>query len=432
MPRPVPPFQNSGLIWALVAVLGVFGPPAAELRTEEPDLNRKVEILAAELASLREQLTVPETDEQIPQARGLGPAAAKVYGVQQGLSIGGYGEFYFGAPVEEKAASGARNTADFYRFVAYIGYKFSDSILLNTELEWEHGGSEVSVEFSYLDFLISPAFSIRAGSVLVPMGITNQRHEPTVYRGNFRPEIERRIIPTTWGEMGVGAYGSLGGVAHYSAYVLNGFDAAGFGAEGVRGGRQKAQEATFEDIGGVLALEFSGGDDAWNLGASAYYGQADQGRFTDASGALIEVTNRIAEAHLRLHHRGLEVRALYVTSDLDGVRALLDSPEWSGSAVVPTAQEGWYVEAAYDLAPTLWGREDLQLSPWLRYESFDLQERVPSGLVADDALAQGRLSLGLEFRPDHQVVLKAEYVHKSHDASSALSDEIRVGAGFIY
>ena len=44
------------------------------------------------------------------------------------------------------------------RVVAYLGYKFNDWIVFNTEIEFEHGSTEnegsVSVEFATLDFLL--------------------------------------------------------------------------------------------------------------------------------------------------------------------------------------------------------------------------------------------------------------------------------------
>jgi hypothetical protein len=417
------------IVFCAAAALSIL--PQTAFGADE-ELTKKVDILASELANLREQLTVPETDAQLPKIHGLGPAASKIYGVQQGLSIAGYGEFYFGAPIEDTAETGATNVADVYRFIAYIGYKFNDRILVNSEVEWEHGGSQVSVEFSYLDFLFSDEFNIRAGNFLIPMGITNLRHEPTVYRGNFRPEVERRIIPSTWREMGVGAYGTVGQQAHYSAYLVNGLDASGFDSSGARGGRQKGQEASFEDVAGVFALDFTGSDDSWALGASAFYGQADQNAFTDAAGENIDVTHTIAEAHAQLKRNGFDLKALFAYSDTDGAGDLLASPDWDGATVVPERQVGWYVEAAYDVAPSLLGRDSVELSPWVRYEDFNLQDRVPTGLTADDSFAQQLLSVGLDFKPDPQVVIKAEYVHKTNDASTALSDEIRVGAGFIY
>ena len=68
------------------------------------------------------------------------------------------------------------STVDVYRFVPYIGYKFTDNIILNTEIEFEHGGvadgngGEVIVEFMYLDFLLNKELNIRIGNFLVPVG----------------------------------------------------------------------------------------------------------------------------------------------------------------------------------------------------------------------------------------------------------------------
>ena len=59
---------------------------------------------------------------------------------------------------------------------------------------------------------------------------------------------ERRIIPTTWRENGVGVLGSVGPFA-YRAYLLNGLDATGFSPEGLRGGRQKGSRALASDFG---------------------------------------------------------------------------------------------------------------------------------------------------------------------------------------
>ena len=39
--------------------------------------------------------------------------------------------------------------------------------------------------------------------MLIPMGITNEYHEPTLFNGVERPSIASVIIPTTWREIGV-------------------------------------------------------------------------------------------------------------------------------------------------------------------------------------------------------------------------------------
>ena len=106
---------------------------------------------------------------------------------------------------------------DFHRFVLLFGHSFSDRIKFWSELEVEHalveGGEEsgeVALEQAYLDFLITPAFNIRAGMMLTPVGIINERHEPPSFNGVERPFVETVIIPTTWRELGFGLTGDFG------------------------------------------------------------------------------------------------------------------------------------------------------------------------------------------------------------------------------
>ena len=78
---------------------------------------------------LREMLVLPETAE-LKSCYGLGPAASKVYGLNRGLSIGGYGEADYGVILDNK--DGNSNQSDFQRFVLYVGYKFNDWIVVNS------------------------------------------------------------------------------------------------------------------------------------------------------------------------------------------------------------------------------------------------------------------------------------------------------------
>jgi hypothetical protein len=138
---------------------------------------------------------------------GFGPAAAKVYKIQQGVSIGGYGEVLyenFAAERENDTASGVTDQFDALRAIVYVGYKFNDRLLFNSELEWEHGttsqGGEASIEFAYLDYMLTPNFGFRGGLLLPPMGLVNELHEPPIFLGTTRPATEQAIIPSTWRE----------------------------------------------------------------------------------------------------------------------------------------------------------------------------------------------------------------------------------------
>src|SRR5436309_1088717 len=67
-------------------------PEQPEPKVEE--LERREKILTDEVRRLRESLVIPETTE-LKSVYGQGPAASKVYGIERGLSIGGYGETNF-------------------------------------------------------------------------------------------------------------------------------------------------------------------------------------------------------------------------------------------------------------------------------------------------------------------------------------------------
>ena len=69
---------------------------------------------------------------------------------------------------------------------------------------------ELELEQAYLDFLVTPALNFRAGMMLVPVGIINERHEPPVFHGVERPFVDTVIVPTTWFEAGAGIHGAFG------------------------------------------------------------------------------------------------------------------------------------------------------------------------------------------------------------------------------
>lgn len=413
---------------AVPSVAAAAVPSEAPAASTDAGADARIDALAAEITRLKEQLVVPET-EALRSQYGLGPAASKVYGQNKGLSIGGYGEFYFGHALGD-AEKRAPHSGDVYRFVTYLGYKFDDRLVMNTELEFEHAttepnvqngeGGAVSVEFSYLDFLLSPYANLRAGLVLMPVGFVNEMHEPTTYRGNFRPSVERQIIPTTWREAGIGLHGVLPAGLSYDAYVVNGLSAAGFGEKGVRGGRQAGNHFVWEDKALVLRLDYTL-DDLLLVGGSFYTGGADQ----DPTGDT-EIKHTLFEGHVQVRSHGLQLRGLFARNKTEGAEVV-------PKVDVPEAQQGFYAELTYDLMPVLSPGSRFGLRPFARFEKFDLNAEVSAGQTKDKKLDQSELAAGLEFLPHADVVVKAEFNNKSNaDKDSDPTREIRLGAGFIF
>ncbi len=354
------------------------------------ELDRKTDVLAGAVEKIRTQLFIPDEVEYKSQY-GLGPAASKIYKVNKGLSIGGYGEANYQTIVDDK--SGKSDSADFGRLVIYLGYKFTDNILFNSEIEFEHGttgsGAEdkgsVSVESAALDFFFDPMVNARAGMVLIPMGFINPIHEPTFFFGNNRPEVERRIIPSTWREVGVGLFGELAPGLTYTIYGINGMNAADFTSSGIRSGRQSASKAKAEDLAFVGRFDYALPQvPGVTIGASAYLGNSGQNQiFTGQNqifnGQQVDVFTQLYEGHVQVKYRGLEFRALGSWGRI-GDAAVLSAAK---GETIGSENYGWYTEVGYDVMPHLFADSTQYLAPFFRYERFDTIASAPNGFADD-------------------------------------------------
>lgn len=446
----------------VVLALGAVRPASAQdVEQRMRDLRERVEILEERLArqdttglaELRRQIDALTRElermqlgsDVVPRADtsqyGLGPAASKVYRVADGVSIGGYGEVLYqrySGEREDGTPSGVPDQLDALRAIVYVGYKFNDRLLFNSEIEVEHGSTgqagSVSLEFAYLDLWISDALGFRGGLLLVPMGFINELHEPPIFLGATRPETERRIIPTTWRENGFGVFGSAAGLS-YRAYLVNGLDAvggasskaSGFSDEGLRGGRQKGSKAVAEDFAGVVRVDYEGLL-GLTVGGSAYYGESGHNRVT-TTGDELQVRTLLYESHLGYRGYGFDVRGLLAVAAVDQAAELNDILGLAGAGSVGELMVGWYAQAGYDVLRGA-GLVD-QLIPYVRYESLDTQRQVPASFTADPANATSILTVGAEWKPVENAVLKADYQIRTNDASTGLN-RLNVALGYLF
>ena len=403
------------------------------------ELERKLAVLAEELQALRageqaEPTPTPAPDQPAPEgATGLAPAAAKVYAKQRGVSIGGYGEMMYenyDGTRDDGAPSGTRDQIDLLRAVLYFGYKFNDHIVFNSEIEYEHattkdGKGEVSAEFAYLDFLFKDYFNVRAGLVLVPVGIVNEIHEPPTYLGVKRPGADSVIMPTTWREPGVGVHGEFG-LFSYQAYLLDGLDSKGFSASsGLRNGRQSGAKASAEDLAVALRLDLTG-IPGLLAGVSFYQGDSGQDRTVD--GAPFDGTVTLYDLHADWKWRGLWMRGVWSSVEID------DAEEISilNNQAIGSKLQGWYAEAGYDVLSLLdAGKQSLY--PYARYERYDTQKEVAPGFQSQVTGANDRTatSYGLMYLPIPQVAIKAEYQDLKNQAGTGV-DQFNAAISYLF
>lgn len=406
------------------------------------EIQRQLDAISREIEALKLGQDVVVTVEERGRF-GLGPAASRVYQVQQGVSLGGYGEMLyenFASQRQNGTPAGKTDQLDFLRAVVYLGYKFNDQILFNSEIEYEHastaGAGSVSLEFAYLDFFISSFLGVRAGLVLAPMGFINEQHEPNTFLGTTRPETERRIIPSTWRENGAGIFGQAGPL-EFRAFVINGLDAVsggssgatGFTAEGLRGGRQRGSKAVAEDLAAVARLDYV------NLigllaGTSIYIGNSGQGATSPADpAAKIGALTTIWEGRVQYRARGFDLRALGTLAWVDDVRSLNAAQGFTGSESIGERMYGAYVQMGYDVLRHLPTRN--RLLPYLRLERINTQLRVPVGFDSNPASDETIVTVGAQWLPIQQVVLKADYQFRSDEASQGIN-QFNLALGYVF
>ena len=399
-------------------------------------LEEQIKVLADEIEAIKSaSVTEPPVYET---EFGVAPAASKIYRVDQGVSFGGYGELLI-ANVKEDS----HDIVDNLRLVLYNGYKYNDHIVFNSEIEFEHGttgsnkdgkAGSASVEFALIDFLISDEFNLRAGLLLTPFGIVNEIHEPTTFYGVGRPEVERRIIPSTWRESGAGAHGTFdlgsGGELSYRAYAMSSADARGFKASDNRSLRIKGNRARFDDIAFVGRLEYDP-IPGLKIGGSMFYGNTGQDE--EVNGQTIDGLFQMYEVDAQFQYAGLDLRALSVWTMLDDAALINQLNEYEGNKSVGEEQSGWYVLGAYNIFSALnSGSKYLEyLAPFFRYEKFDTQEKVPVGYERDPANERTQYTFGINYKPIPNVVIKAEYQNLDNAADEA-TDQFNFGLGYVF
>lgn len=391
------------------------------------------------------EIDLPPETEAPPE--DVAPVTDPVRGLQEErfrrarkTSIGGYGELHYNLVDPEGAPATAQ--LDLHRFVVFIAHRFNDEIRFYSEVEIEHAFAadgapgEVGIEQAYVEWDLAKRLALRAGVVLVPMGIVNQWHEPPVFNGVERPALAKSIIPTTWREGGVGIFGSLDDGLRYELYLISALDPMGFSAgSGLRGGRQHVAQARADGLALTGRLEWEPGLGTV-LGGAFYAGTAGPNAdLFDTVGneldLLIPVVGGAVDARTR---RGaVEARAVltgFAVGDTAELRDAVDADANAGPDVGSVILGG-YAELGYDL---LWSlRKTQQLIGFARFERYDTMFRVKGRdrTASDDARGVSDYVVGLSYRPLSALVFKADFILRNPDGDGH-ARLFNLGVGYMF
>jgi len=339
----------------------------------------------------------------------------------------GYMDFHFNKP------EGLPGELDFHRFVLLFHHSFSPRVRFVGELEVEHAfvegledAGELELEQAYVDFLLSRSFNVRAGMMLVPIGIINERHEPPVYNGVERPFVDTVIVPSTWFEGGAGIHGEIGRGLRYRVFVMAPLNALEFNAdEGIREGRQKGSRANVRNFATTGRAEYVG-IPGLTVGASFWTGDSS------FEAPRLDATVHIGEADARYQRDRLELRAQFAQVAIRDAGRLNDAIQGlTGiSPNVARALRGFYAEAGY----RVWNQgSPRDLVAFVRYENFDTQYRMPSGFQRLPQFDRDAIVAGATYYPDPDIALKFDYVRlRSQSQIVRNTNTVNVGLGWWF
>jgi hypothetical protein len=357
-----------------------------------------------------------------------------------------------------------RKTIAIPRAVLALDYKFNPKWILSMEIEFEAGGvgvetelessengeyetemesgGEVALEQFHITRLIHPAFNIRAGHMVLPVGLTNSHHEPIFFFGTKRPEGETTIIPSTWHETGIEFFGSLGknrAKFNYQAMVVTGLNADGFGRDAwVADGKQGLfEEDNFTSPAYVARVDYVGIPNL-RIGASGYdchdTGSNADKTYKYAKVGKVPVGIITGDAQYMSKRWAVRANVIYgYVGNAAGVSSVVLSNKsgYHSSSMRKVAKNSlaYGVEGGYNIK-NFW--------PFVRYEYFNSQERGAAGQTMDPRCQVSKWSGGVNWRVLPTLVIKADYstrqigTRKIFGTSSYNSEnEFSIGLAYI-
>ena len=354
------------------------------------------------------------------------------------ISIGGYAQVDYNQVVDPDFRK--NGVLDVHRMVMTFGYKFNKRTSFFTEIEYEHV-KEVFVEQAFLRYKINDFINFKGGLLLIPMGIINERHEPNIFHGVERPNVDKTIVPTTWREIGAGFAGRFDDLSlKYQLYLVNsfnGYDGSGKfdGKNGLRKGRQKGAKSFMSSPNISAKVDYYGLANL-KLGLATYMGKSQSTLYNgldkkDASALVVADSSVVGVTMVGLDAQytkgGLQMRGQYVLANISNAA---EYNTFTGNDVGSTLM-GYYLELAYNVLQKT--ESDTELYPFIRYENYNTHANTEGELTANDALNKTEITFGLSWKMTKGAVLKADYqiINSKGGDAATYQFNLGVGVGFI-
>lgn len=408
--------QRKNLLMTIPCILILWGLAGIQAsRAETPSVEEMWETIQQQqklIAELKARLDdtdqrVTANEAKVEEATEEVEAAAEAFETAQTsmrgsswadrTTIGGYGELHYNNQEGD-------DEVDFHRFILYFGHEFTENIRFFTELELEHAlagegkPGEVELEQAWIEADITDHHRLRVGLDILPVGLVSYNHEPNTFYGVERPEVEVRIIPSTWWEAGIGLNGELAPGWNYDAVLHSGLSTT----TNIRSGRQKVSEANADHPAVTARLRYTG-IPGLEVGGSFQYQ-------SDITAGIADNSATLFEGHVDWKHRtGLGLRALYTRWDLDKVLSIAGDD----------TQYGYYIEPAYRFPLGFISGEVGVFARWSELDYGNTKE-------------EERIGFGINYWPIDQVAFKFDWINIDDVDADTSADTFNLGLAYQF
>ena len=361
----------------------------------------------------------------------VAPAESKRFSVS-GYGVINYANFDWQTDPERRAQ------IDVERLVIAPKFQMSEAIRLEAELEFEHGGTGITMEFDKFEefgefetevekggeviveklaavFEIRPTLNLRIGHIIVPVGLTAKRHRPQHYFTTTRPESESNLIPTIWHENGIELFGKAGALS-YQAQVVNGLDSTGFSSRRwIASGHQlRFETANAEDFALVGRVDYMIVDGTV-LGISGYYGDSADNR--PKPDLQVDAHVSIVDLHGFYEVGALKVRGLFLYGTLENSDLISKTNRNLSNNLnvkrtpVGSRVFGGYLEIGYNLLVFFKSSLNTEavLDLFVRYDNYDTMAEVEGDIFDNPRWERQTWTFGTNYHPHPQLVFKGHY-----------------------
>ena len=346
----------------------------------------------------------------VPAAPPPGASPPQLDAFTRRTKVGAYGAVQLFVDGESNV------TAKLPLVVLSVEHRPSDWLRLAAAIQAEDG-TTTGVQQALVEVSPLRAFGLRAGLLIVPIGLGNLSPAPTSYLTVDRPLTDQIIVPSIWRELGVGIFGELAPGLRYQGAVVSGLDGTGLTAEApLWGTRGDGQSIAAHDAAFVGRVELDDLPPGLIIGGGGYTGGASHG-----VPALSGLKVALAEADLRYHNAGFDLRAEYARLWVINSYLVNDYLGLLGPDAVPSRGRGFYVEAGYDLLRLGAPEASQELVVFAGYENVDPRSAMspfnynpptitPVGQMAPEAPSPSKSYVrgGIDYRPLPSLALKLD------------------------